>query len=120
MADVSHLLQFIRIVAVCFDGDLHLMVRQWRYHDVLISELPDFVMHWIDGGTDYPGLGRTHWYGLTFAQALAPDASSLAGYTGVFFCTVNDAHIPSVQDILTVLNMWTAETHVNWRGFPHD
>ena len=111
MADVSHLLQFIRIVAVCFDGDLQLMVRQRRYDDVLISELPDFVMHWIDGGTDYPGLGRTHWYG---------GFSTLAGYTGVFFCTVNDAHIPSVQDILTVLNMWTAETHVIWRRFPHD
>ena len=111
MADVSHLLQFIRIVALCYDSNLVLRVRQWRYDDVLISELPDFVMHWIDGGTDYPGLERTQWYsGL----------SSLAGYTGVFFCTVNDAHIPSVQDILTVLNMWTAETHVNWRGFPHD
>ena len=111
MADVEHLFMFIRIVAVCFDGAMNLVVRQWRYDDVLFSEHPDFIMYWYDGGTDYPGLGNTHWYG---------GPSSLAGYTGVFFATVNDAAIPHVQDILTVLNMWTDETHVNWRSFPHD
>ena len=130
MADVSDLLHFVRILAVCFDRDMGAVVRQWRYDDVLWTEVPGFYTYWL---TDYPGLrpgavarqmpgavaglhqGNTGWF-----DGLGPgnQGQTLAGYTGVFFASVRDLPHPSIDDFIIALNMWTDESGYNWRGFP--